>query len=150
MASQSQSQASGNLLLAAAWGQALGLLGKAIFLVVEDSPSFFARVSPWAFILPVIAVGVLYLTRLRSFLSNNLSPGMLSLFVILISLSTLLISAGDLFLAFSIPEDLVTEGWEYTRITSLLSTLLFTIAFAVNLILAARSLRSRPASSASY
>jgi hypothetical protein len=45
----------------------------------------------------------------------------------------------------SIPDDLVTEGWQYARFTSLLSTVLFAMAFAVNLILAARSLRSRPA-----
>lgn len=148
MATQSQSRAKETFILAAAWGQALGLLSRAIFLAAEDAPDVFSRVSVWGFILPVLTVGVLQFTRLRSFLSNNLSRGILALLVMIISLSTFLVSLGDLSLAMSVPEDLVTKGWEYTRITSLLSTLLFLVAVVVNLILSVGSLRSKEASRA--
>jgi len=122
-------------LRAAVWGQAFGILAFATFLAVEDAPDYFARTSPWAIALPLAAIVGVQLPGASNFLARGLSSGMLAVLVLIPSVSTAAAATAYMIQAYAIPESLVTEGWRYTRLTSIVSSGIFLLALAVNAIL---------------
>ncbi len=117
------------------WGQLAGFLAKAAFLAYEDAPHFFARVSPLAFLVPLVGIAALYPLRLDRFLARNLGSASLVLYVLFTSGATTLLALLSVVRVYRIPEFLVTAGWQYTRVTSVLVLAMFAIALAANVYL---------------
>ncbi len=113
-----------------------------LFLAIDDVPNSVQRVDPITVVLAVIAILVVLFTRLPDFVARSMSRGFLVLFVLLISVSTLLITLANVVLAFDVPEAFVTPGWEYTRATGLITLLVFLSSAIVNVVLSARILRT--------
>ena len=128
-------------LRGAVWGQALGILAFATFLAVEDAPDYFARTSPWAIALPLAAIVGVQLPRASDFLARSLSSGMLALLVLITSVSTAAAATAYMIQAYAIPGSLVTEGWKYTRATSIVLSGVFLLALGVNVVLSIRLFR---------
>ena len=129
-------------LRGAVWGQALGILAFATFLAVEDAPDYFARTSPWAIALPLAAIVGVQLPGASDFLARSLSSGMLALLVLITSVSTAAAAIAYMVQAYAIPGSLVTEGWRYTRTTSMVLSGVFLLALGVNLVMSIRLFRS--------
>jgi hypothetical protein len=129
-------------LRGAVWGQALGILAFATFLAVEDAPDYFARTSPWAIALPLAAIVGVQLPGASDFLARSLSSGMLALLVLITSVSTAAAATAYMIQAYAIPGSLVTEGWRYTRATSIVLSGVFLLALGVNVVLSIRLFRS--------
>jgi hypothetical protein len=128
-------------LRGAVWGQALGILAFATFLAVEDAPDYFARTSPWAIALPLAAIVGVQLPGASDFLARSLSSGMLALLVLITSVSTAAAATAYMIQAYAIPGSLVTEGWRYTRATSIVLSGVFLLALGVNVVLSIRLFR---------
>jgi hypothetical protein len=124
---------------AASWGQLVGFLTQAAFLAYEDAPDIFARVSPLAVLIPLLAIAALYFLRLDRFVAKNLSPATLAVFVLGTSAATTLLAVLHVLQAYRVPQFLVTAGWEYTRITSVVVLAVFAAALAVNVYVIARA-----------
>jgi hypothetical protein len=120
------------------WGQLVGFLSQASFLAYEDAPDIFARVSPLAILIPLLAIAALYFLRLDRFVATNLTRGILALFVLGISGATALLAVLHVLQAYRVPEFLVTPGWEYTRTTSVLVLAVFALALVANVYVIAR------------
>jgi len=135
------------LVRAAVWGQALGILAFATILAIEDAPDYFARTSPWALALPLAAMIGVHLRGAASFVARSLSSGMLALFVLIPSVSTAAAATAYMLQAYSVPEFLVTDGWRYTRATSIALFAIFMLALVVNILLAIRLFRGDTTSS---
>ena len=129
-------------LRGAVWGQALGILAFATFLAVEDAPDYFARASRWAIALPLAAIVGVQLPGASDFLARSLSSGMLALLVLITSVSTAAAATAYMIQAYAIPGSLVTEGWRYTRATSIVLSGVFLLALGVNVVLSIRLFRS--------
>jgi hypothetical protein len=129
------------LVRAAVWGQALGILAFATFLAIEDAPDYFARTSPWAIALPPAAIIAVHLRGAAAFVARSLSSGMLALFVLIPSVSTAAAATAYMLQAHSVPEFLVTDGWRYTRATSIALSVIFVLALVANIVLAIRLFR---------
>ncbi len=142
MTISSESTAKSILVKVAIVGQATGILLMGLFLAIDDVPNSVQRVDPITVVLAVIAILVVLFTRLPDFVARSMSRGFLVLFVLLISVSTLLITLANVVLAFDVPEAFVTPGWEYTRATGLITLLVFLSSAIVNVVLSARILRT--------
>ena len=129
------------LLRVAVWGQVMGFLLMAYFLAMEDAPQLFKRISPWNVIVPILVVIVIQMKRPSNFVIQNISTGLLSIFILIVSISTTAIAAAYLTHAFSIPEFLVSSGWQYTRITAIFVTIVFSLALIANIVFLVRTLR---------
>lgn len=141
MNAKSRLQANVVLIRVAVWGQAIGFLVMASFLAIEDAPEFFKRVSPWNIIVPIIAVVVIQMKMPSNFLVRNVSTGMLSIFILIVSLSTTAIALSYLVHAFSIPEFLITSGWQYSQTTSIFVFVVFSAALIANIVFLICALR---------
>ena len=130
------------LVRAAVWGQALGILAFTTVLAVEDAPDYFARTSLWAIALPLIAIVGVQLPGASNFLARGLSSGLLALLVLITSVSTAAAAIAYMVQAYAIPGSLVTEGWRYTRTTSMVLSGVFLLALGVNLVMSIRLFRS--------
>ena len=128
------------LLRVAVWGQVMGYLVMVYFLAMEDAPQFFMRINPWNIIVPIVVVIVIQLKQPSNFLVRNISTGMLSIFILIVSLSTTAISVAYLTHAFSIPDFLVTSGWQFTRTTAIFVTIVFSLALIMNIVFLVRAL----------
>jgi len=142
MADKASLSAEETLIKVAIVGQATGLLIMGLFLAIEDAPDYFKRADLLTILLAVVAIGAVLITRLPQFLARVLSSGMLVIFILLISVSTILIALSNVVLAFSIPELFVTPGWEYTQTTAVISFIFFLVSGTVNLVLSVRLLMS--------
>jgi hypothetical protein len=129
-------------LRVAVWGQALGILAFATVLAIEDAPDYFARTSPWAIALPLAAIVGVQLPGASDFLAGSLSSRMLALFVLITSVSTAAAATAYMIQAYAVPDSLVTEGWRYTRTTSIVLSGVFLLALGVNVVLCIRLFRS--------
>jgi len=142
MADKASLSAEETLIKVAIVGQATGLLIMGLFLAIEDAPDYFKRADLLTILIAVVAIGAVLITRLPQFLARVLSSGMLVIFILLISVSTILIALSNVVLAFSIPELFVTPGWEYTQTTAVISFIFFLVSGTVNLVLSVRLLMS--------
>jgi hypothetical protein len=125
----------------AVWGQSVGILVMALVLAIEDMPDILKRASLWNFILPIIAVIIIQMRKPSNYLARNLPTGILTLIVLIISLSNTAIALANTIHAFKIPDYLVTPSWQYTRTTSIIILLIFSIALIINIVLIIRALR---------
>ena len=67
---------------------------------------------------------------------------MLALLVLTTSVSTAAAAIAYMVQAYAIPGSLVTEGWRYTRATSIVLAGIFLLALGVNIVLSVRLFRS--------
>lgn len=125
------------------WGQLVGFFAQVAFLAYEDAPDVFAGVSPLAILVPLVCIAALYLLHVDRFLARFLSPSALALSVLLISASTTILALLLVIQAYQIPEFLLTPGWEYTRLTSVLVLIAFSTALAVNVYMIVRGRGTR-------
>ena len=125
----------------AVWGQAIGIFGMALFLAIEDAPDIFMRASLWNFILPIIAVIIIQIEKLSNYFVRHLPTGILVLIILIVSLSNTVIASANTIHAFNIPDYLVTSSWQYTRMTSIIILLIFSIALILNIVLTVRALQ---------
>jgi hypothetical protein len=100
------------------------------------------RTSPWATALPLAAIVGVQLPGVSDFLARSLSSGMLPLLVLITSVSTAATAIVYMVQAYAIPGYLVTEGWRYTRATSIVLSGIFLLALAANVVLSIRLFRS--------
>ena len=123
------------LLRVAAWGQAIGFMAMYAFLLA-DSASISLDGGDLATLLVLFAVlGAVSVHQTANFIARAFSEIALALFVIAISFATLITAIAGVSLSFSIPDGLVTEAWQYTRTTSLITFVIFLIAFIANMFL---------------
>jgi len=130
----------------AVWGQVIGFLLKATSMALEDAPNLSARAGIWTLVLPVAAISAMYLLKLDKFVARATPRGILALFILPISALTTISAASAAALAFSIPQPLVTPGWEYSRTTDLITLAIFAVAMAANATLIVRLYRTRAVS----
>lgn len=142
MVDKAGSPAKATLIKVAIVGQTASLLLAVLFLAIEDAPDYFKRADLLRVLLSVIAIGVVLFTRLPQFLARVLSSGILVFFILLISVSNILINLSNVVLGFSIPDLFVTPGWEYTRTTAIISFIFFLGSGIINLVLSLRLLMS--------
>jgi len=57
------------------WGHALGYLLMAASTAVADAPTYFGRVSPWSFVIPLAAVAVIQILHVDLKLAARLPTG---------------------------------------------------------------------------
>lgn len=133
------------LMRVAAWGQALGFLAMTVFVLADPASMSTDQVDLLALLVVFAAAIAISLPRVAEFLAKAFSAPSISLFILAISFATFATSIAGVSLAFSIPEELVTAEWQYTRATSLITLTLFLAAFAANTIL---SIQLRQASRA--
>ena len=67
---------------------------------------------------------------------------MLALLALITSVSTAAAAIAYMVQAYAIPGSLVTEGWRYTRATSIALSGIFLLALAANVVLCIRLFRS--------
>lgn len=126
------------LLQVAVWGQAVGFAAMTAFLMYEDAPNILERADILLPLLLILGAIVLSIPKVISFIAELLPNLFLITMILIVSFSTILAAFAGVSLAFSIPAELVTEGWQYTRTTSLISLAIFLVAFIANLVLSIR------------
>jgi len=131
------------ILRAAVWGQALGMLIIAIIIMIDDAPDIFKNVDIWDLIWPPVAIILVQIKRLSSFFARNLSLGVLTLFISIVSISTAIIAITNIDFMFSIPAYLVTESWKYSQWGSIIVGVIFSAALIINASLIIRAFRAQ-------
>lgn len=130
------------LLRVAAWGQALGFLAMYAFLLA-DPASISLDGGDFGTILVLFAVVItVTVPRSAKFVARAFSTVALSLLVLAISFATLITAIAGVSLSFSIPDELVTEAWQYSQTTSLFTLIFFLVAFIANFILSIQLIKA--------
>ncbi len=123
------------LIRVAAGGQAIGFLVMYAFLIADPASISLDGGDLVTLLVLFAVVGAASVPRTAKFIPRAFSGIALSLLVIAISFATLLTAIAGVSLSFSIPDELVTEAWQYTRTTSLITLVIFLAAFIVNVFL---------------
>lgn len=117
------------------WGQAIGFVVMTIFLMYEDAPNILERADILLPLMLVLSAMTLSIPDLRIRIAMLISSAFLMGLILIVSFSTLFAAIAGVSLSFSIPDQLVTSGWQYTRTTSLITLAVFLIAFIANVTL---------------
>ena len=136
------------LLRVAAWGQAIGFVAMYAFLMADPASISLDGGNLVTLLVVFAVVGAVSVPQTAKFIARAFSGIALSLFVIAISFATLLTAIAGVSLSFSIPDGLVTEAWQYTRTTSLITLVIFLVAFITNMFLSIQLIQAdrRPGS----
>jgi hypothetical protein len=130
------------LIRVTAWGQAIGFLAMYAFLLADPAPISLDGGDLGTLLVLFVVIGAASIPRTAKFIIRAFSGIALSLLVIAISLATLLTAIAGVSLSFSIPDELVTEAWQYTRTTSLITLVIFLAAFIANVFLAVQLIQA--------
>lgn len=130
------------LMRVAAWGQAIGFLAMAGFLMADPSSISLEGADFTSLLVIFAAAGALSVPRMAKFIARAFSSISISLFALAISFATLIIAIASVSLDFSIPPELVTPAWQYTRTASLITFGIYLVAFVANAGLSIRLLRA--------
>jgi len=123
------------------WGQMIGYLSFGLSLAIEDTPDIFSRANPWEFVWPVLLLVVMHLFRLDTMIARLTPAWFIIVAVLSISLSTLIAGSVGVRNAFGIPAVLMTDGWRYMQLSTLISLAIFVVSMIVSMYLSVRIYR---------
>ena len=113
--------------------QLTAYIWRSVAIAIDDAPDIFQRVSIWSFILPIIVLSLLFILKFDRWLAK-LDAVLLIIFLsLVVSISTTVIAIMELGYHFDVPEYLLTPTRQYWQTISIITLILYVIAFVLTL-----------------